>query len=281
MTPPVERIGHAQNRRELAHCLPLHSRELREIVMVHSGRRFAVIARDVGDHGDLISRESAQPGVADQVVGVFVVPLKRNVHARFMEESGTLEELALAGLEHVQVLELIEHPQRETGHMRGVGHVDVRPLGQLQNRGAPNAGRRHGLLGLTIEHRLHDALAQGDIARAQPLDLQAAHDLLEHHGARDDGRGTLLIHAEFPRPFLCRQRRELRDQLAQPRQTQPPQTRRDRLGLRLGRHCRERTDRAGGADREVESDGGNARQRFLKKLPHSAPAFLQLFIVDR
>ncbi len=76
MTPPVECIGDAENRRQLAHRLALHGRKLREVVMFSRGQRLAIVACDVGDDRDLVSGESAQSGMADQVIRMFVVPLK-------------------------------------------------------------------------------------------------------------------------------------------------------------------------------------------------------------
>ena len=127
-------IGKAEDRRELFDDLLLMRRQLGEVPVLLAGDCFPVIAGDVRDDSDLVRGESAEAGMADQVVRVLVMLLIGDVHPRFVEQRRVFEELTLAGAQHVQVLRLIEDPQRQPRHVAGMREVDMAPFRESHHR---------------------------------------------------------------------------------------------------------------------------------------------------
>lgn len=184
----VEALGEPQHGGQGAHGLAVRATERPEIGMAAPRFCTAVISGDEGDPLDLVGVEAAQIAVPNQVLGVAMVLFIADVDTDVVEQRRELEPLALAVAQPVDAACLVEEREGEARDLRGMGLAVIAALGQLDDTATPDVGHPLGLddcapvLRDVVEH---EALAQRQIAERDLAGLEALHDRIEEHRARD------------------------------------------------------------------------------------------------
>jgi len=141
----VETLGEPENRGERTDDVSAGPTEVRVPCMTLARRRPPVVAGDQGDGLDLVRFEPAKLPVLDQVVGMFVVLVVRNVHADVMKQRGIFEPLAFAVGQRMHCPRLVEQADRQSRHLVGVLGRVAATIGQLDDTSLAQIGVAVGL----------------------------------------------------------------------------------------------------------------------------------------
>ena len=104
--------------------------------------RTAMKARHGCDDGNLLWCEDFQRAVSDQVGGVLVVLGRAHGAADVVQQSGKLEQFALARTEAVRPPRRVEQEKGKASNLPGVGLVVVEPPRERMDASAPLGGIR-------------------------------------------------------------------------------------------------------------------------------------------
>ena len=140
----VEAVGDPEERGEPAHPVALLGVELADQVVGRLRLAAPVPADERGEHEDLLGVEAAQLAVGDEVRGVTVVTVVRDVLADVVQQRGVLEQLPVVVVEAVELAGLVEQLEAQLGDLAGVG-LGPRRTGApapAPTRGGSRAGRR-------------------------------------------------------------------------------------------------------------------------------------------
>ncbi len=229
-----------------------------------------MITRDERNGFDLGRFEASEIAVRDQVVGVFVVALVRDVHADVVEQRRIFEPLALPIRKPMEATRLVEQRHGESRDLAGVLRPVVAALGELHDTAAADVGIPLGLRDLfavSLDVIEDEPLSQREIAQREVFGAQAPEHRVEQHGSRRGKIGAVWIESGHRQPLLQRQRHELLPHTTErPRRHAPVTQRRVRRTTLFGRHhLAEAENRAGGADHALEPgarDPGEILARF-------------------
>ena len=162
--------------------------EQRELVG-HARLAAAVPAHERGEQLDLVGREAAQLAVAHEVRAVPVVAAAGDVLADVVQQRGELEQLAVVGVEAVQLGGGVEEVERRASRPDG----SAAPASCTGGRGSSTAlprmacGSSDQSAGSWRPHRVeHDALAQRPLADRELVELERVHRGGQHHRPGDD-----------------------------------------------------------------------------------------------
>ncbi len=136
----VERVGDAQDRRQVAHAARVGLRERLDGVVPAPRLGLAVVARDERDDLHLRAREAGHGVALDQVLAVAVVAVRRDVEADVVQERRELEQLGVALGQLVQPPRLMEDRQRQARHVRAVVLAELAATRQLHHAAPPQVG---------------------------------------------------------------------------------------------------------------------------------------------
>src|SRR5947208_273559 len=141
----VEAFGQPQNGREVSDD-PAPAPAKPAILLVSpAGLGSAMIAGDERDGLDFVGLESSQIAILDQIIGMLVVSLVRDVHADVVEERGVLEPLAFAIRQAVHASGLFEQGDGQASDLACMLRKVVAPLRELEDAPPPDIGIAVGL----------------------------------------------------------------------------------------------------------------------------------------
>ena len=162
-----------------------------------------MVADERGEELDLVGREAAQLRVLDEIRGVAMVTLARDVLADVVEEHRVLEHLAVVGAEAVQLLGLVEQLEREPRDVSRVLESDP------HRRASPATAARRNARGSSDQ-----SSGSWWPTASRMMPSRSAHSLIviwsksntsivdgEERGARDDELGPLLLEAGHAAAF--------------------------------------------------------------------------------
>ena len=214
----VERVGEAQNRRQLVDDQAVLTIE-RRVGQVAALRRPApVVPRDVGDDGRLVVGEAEDLQRRQQVLRVLVVGAQADVDADVVQQRGHLKEQPLASGEAVVFPALVEQPHREHRDVAAVRAIE--PVAMADRFGA----RQHLVLEVgcaqpaarrgEVEQDAgpqrgvgHDDPAGRRFRQQRPVHQQGGHERLGLDGRKTEPVDQLLLVQPLDRVAEARGRR--------------------------------------------------------------------------
>jgi len=104
----IEAFSQPQHRRQTADGSPPAPLQVAESLVGALRRRLPMVAGDQRDLFDLVRLEAAQIAIANQIVGMFVMPLVADMHADIVQDRRVFEPFALAIGHPVNAPRLIE-----------------------------------------------------------------------------------------------------------------------------------------------------------------------------
>ena len=148
-----------------------------------------VVAGDVADQLEVVSREPEELGGLDQVLGVLVVGAQVHVDADVVQQRRHLEQQPLVVPEPQLVAQLVEQPGGETGYLLGVGRVVAVALSQRLSGGhhllAERLGSRAAISAHHVEQQPapqgrvgHDDAARPGVREQLPIGNQRGDERL-------------------------------------------------------------------------------------------------------
>src|SRR6185369_5093004 len=168
--------------------------EAHELFVLPLGKSLAMVAGNIGDQFPFAGGEAEEVGMADQMIGVFVMTGIVDEVADVVQDCRSLKNAAFPLHQPVWPGKHVKYLQGEPGHLHAVSSFDMTGVGKPENRLAPGAGsmlrRQHAVLPQAAQNQ---SLPDPPLIYHEKVRLAELKQFIDDHNPGNYDIGTVRV----------------------------------------------------------------------------------------